>query len=164
MLASRPSIIAVTATLIAATFIDWFLLRSPHATAEAALAAFYAGEPGFECMQAEPLRRDGSKVVPLVIRDLPNKKMQRRRYAILFLGEGRYREALPVLEHILLDTTEIYYFRADALMSIFEIAPTHAQELASRIVPPSEDEHQFFERTIQAVTRGDLRVNHECSW
>jgi hypothetical protein len=104
MFSSRPYILAVTAALSLGTLIYWFLSRSPYPTAEAALEAFYGGDPRPECMQAQPLRQHGSKVVPLIIRDLPNKAMPRRRYAIGFLGEGRYREALPVLEHISSDT------------------------------------------------------------
>ena len=156
MLAWRPSILALAAILSLTVSIYWFLVRTSYPTAEAALEAFYGGDPRPECMQADPLRRDGSRVVPLVIRDLPNKAMPRRRYAISFLGEGRHAQALPVLEQILFDATEISYFRVDALLAIYEIAPTRAQELASQVVLASQDQDRYrlLERVVQAVERG----------
>jgi hypothetical protein len=165
MFPSRLPILAVAAILSLAALIYWFGVRSPHPTAEAALAAFYGGESRPECLLTQPLQQHGSSVVPLIIRDLPNRTMPRRRYAIGFLGEGRYREALPVLEHIFSDTTEIYYFRADALIAMFEIAPARAQELASQVVLPSHDEYRLFERAVKAVERGDVAefVNRGCS-
>ena len=161
----RAWVLAVTAILSVAILSYWFLVRSPYPTAEAALEAFYGGEPRPECLQAEPLREDGARVVPLVIRELPNKAMPRRRYAISFLGEGRHAEALPVLEKILADETEIFYFRADALLAIFEIAPTRAQELASQVAVV-QDKYRHFERAVQAVERGDVSdfVRHGCVW
>src|SRR5215510_10119128 len=153
----RPAIFALTILSVAIS-VYWFLAQGPYPTAEAALEAFYGGEPRPECMQAEPLRRDGSRVVPLLIQALPNKAMPRRRYAIGFLGEGRHAEALPTLEQILSDATEIYYFRADALLAVFEIAPTRAQELASQVILPSplQDRYRLLERVVQAVERGDV--------
>src|SRR4051812_39658345 len=123
MFAWRLVLVPAAILGLAASIFYWFYVRSPYPSAEAALAAFYRGEQRPECALADPLRRDGSRVVPLVIGNVPNKAMPRRRYAISFLGEGRFGEALPVLEHILSDETENYYFRADALLSIYEIAP-----------------------------------------
>jgi hypothetical protein len=60
--------------------------------------------------------------------------MHRRRYAIGFLGNGHYSEVLPVLEKILSDGSEIFYFRADALEAIYQIAPDRARELAPKYV------------------------------
>src|SRR5262245_36870293 len=167
MFARRPSALVLAATLSLSVSIYWFLVRSPYPTAEAALEAFYGGEPRPECMQAAPLEWHGSKVVPLVVRDLPNKTMPRRRYAIGFLGDGRYPEALPVLEHILSDETEIYYFRADALLAIYRIAPNRAQELASQVALKSQgqDRYHLLERVVQAVDRADVsHFDHSGCW
>jgi hypothetical protein len=159
MFRSWPSILAVTAMLTLGALVYWFGIRSPHPTAEAALEEFYRGESRPECLITQPLEQHGPDVVPLVIRDLPNKTMPRRRYAIGFLGEGQYREALPALEHIWSDTAEIYYFRADALIAIFKITPARAQELASRVVlpPPDQDRYGLLQRAVKAVERGDMR-------
>jgi hypothetical protein len=144
----------------------WLLARSPYPTPEAALGAFYNDEPRPECMQAAPLQHEGSKVVSLVIRDLSNKEMPNRRYAIGFLGEGHYAEALPVLEHILSDTTEIDYFRADALLAIFEIAPSRAQDLISAIAPSQvQGRYQILPMMIQAIQAGkaDKFISRGCT-
>jgi len=87
---------------------------------EAALAEFYEYD-GMEEQLMDPLIRAGEKVVPLVIEKVKDKNMPRRRYAIGFLGNGAYRQALPVLQQILQDTTEEDYFRGDALQSIYQI-------------------------------------------
>jgi hypothetical protein len=72
------------------------------------------------------------------LKELPNKDMRLRRYAIGFLGNGRYSEALPMLEVILKDESEIYYFRTDALEAIFQISQTRAKELAPNFVNGQE--------------------------
>ncbi len=82
----------------------------------------------------DPLILSGRRVVPLVIAAVPNKEMRRRRYAIAFLGNGRYRDALPVLEQVLADESEVFYFRADALEAIFRISVERAREVAPRHV------------------------------
>jgi hypothetical protein len=118
-------------------------------------------------MQTEPLEQEGARVVPLVIKEISNRAMPNRRYAISFLGEGRYAEALPVLERILSDPTEIEYFRADALLAIFEIAPARAQELASTVVPSQvDDRFPILPTMIQAVRAGNAGkfVSRGCTW
>src|SRR5262245_49067759 len=99
MLGRRPCI-RTLAILSLAALMFWLFVRSRYPTPEAALAAFYTGEHGqmTECEEASPLRSYGRRVVPLVIDALPDKTMPRRRYAIGFLGEGHYEEALPTLE------------------------------------------------------------------
>ena len=96
---------------------------------EAALEQFY-NNAGPEDTLIDPLIIAGDKVVPLVLREVKNKNMPRRRYAIGFLGNGSYREALPVLEAILQDAGEEDYFRGDALHSIYQIDESLGRELA----------------------------------
>jgi hypothetical protein len=74
-----------------------------------------------ESYLVQPLCNAGEKVVPLVIEKIKDKDLQRRRYAIGFLGSGNYRQALPVLEKILGDESEQDLFRGDALKSIYLI-------------------------------------------
>src|SRR5262249_34357032 len=74
-----------------------------------------------EDMLMDPLILAGDKVVPLVIEAVKNKEMERRRYAIAFLGNGSYKQAIPVLEEILGDASEKDYVRGDALQSIYQI-------------------------------------------
>ena len=162
--ASRHSTLALAIMLVLAAPIYWFLVRSPQSSAEAALQAFYRGEDGWECQIADPLRRHGATVVPLVTRDLPDKKMPRRRYAIHFLGEGQYAEALPALERIANDVTERNYFRADALTALSQIAPTRAQELAPQVLASQvHDQHGHLRRIVRAIERNDAQITRrEC--
>jgi len=80
----------------------------------------------------DPLIIAGDKVVPLVLKEIQNKNMPRRRYAIHFLGNGSYRQALPLLMTILQDSAEEDYFRGDALISIYLIDEAKGKELARR--------------------------------
>ena len=101
-----------------------------------ALAEFYVHD-GAEDQLMDPLILAGDKVVPLVIERVKDKDMPRRRYAIAFLGNGSYRQALPVLQQILQDSTEADYYRGDALQSIYQIDPrlgtTYAQNYQTGI-------------------------------
>jgi hypothetical protein len=69
----------------------------------------------------DPLILAGDKVVPLVIDRIRDKNMPKRRYAIGFLGNGPYKDALQVLETLLHDLTERDVIRGDALISIYQI-------------------------------------------
>lgn len=60
-------------------------------------------------------------MVPTICEAVKNKDMKRRRYAIGALGYINDRAALPTLEAILSDESEIDYFRGDALHSIYQI-------------------------------------------
>lgn len=142
----------------------WFVLQSPYSSPEEALSAFYGGEPRPECMQTKPLRQHGASVVPLVIRDLPKKEMPRRRYAIGYLGEEGHVEALPTLEAIARDNSEKFYFRADALLAIYDISPTRAAALARQVAmePQNpEDQYGHLKRITQDIENSSVRVNRQ---
>ena len=96
---------------------SWVRLAS---SPEETLEIFYHNE-GPEDTLMDPLILAGHPVVPLVIERVKDKNMPRRRYAIGFLGNGSYTQALPVLETILQDSSEQDYFRSDALHSIYQI-------------------------------------------
>jgi len=100
-------------------------------TPEEALQSFYANE-GAEDMLSDPLVLAGDKVVPLVINEVRNKQMQRRRYAITFLGNGPYLGAIPVLEEILNDDTEKDYFRGDALLALYRVSKEKGLDYAKK--------------------------------
>lgn len=75
-------------------------------------------------MLMDPLILGGKKIVPLIIREVQRPDMPRRRYAINFLGNGGYAEAVPSLEKILQDETELDYVRGDALEAMYQIDVT----------------------------------------
>jgi HEAT repeat protein len=87
---------------------------------ETALVEFYA-PGGAEDQIMDPLILAGDKVVPLVIEAVKDRNKPRRIYAIGFLGNGSYKQALPVLQEILQDNTENENFRSAALRAIYDI-------------------------------------------
>lgn len=92
----------------------------PRRSADEALQEFYAHD-GPEITQMDPLILAGDEVVPLILEKVKDKNMPKRRYAIAFLGNGRYPQALPVLESILRNDTEEDLYRGDALQAIYLI-------------------------------------------
>lgn len=87
-----------------------------------------------EDMLMDPLILGGDGVVPRVLAALPSKDMPRRRYAMAFLGNGAYRDALPVLRRILTDENELDIFRGDALQAICQIDAAEGKQTAPRFV------------------------------
>jgi hypothetical protein len=117
----RPLVLVIMVAIIC--LLVWIAL---HRDPKAALHQFHTYGDGVEEAVAEDMLMDplilaGKRVVPLVIEEVRNREMPRRRYAIGFLGNGSYRQALPVLEQILSDASEIDYFRGDALHAIYLI-------------------------------------------
>ncbi|MFY9292399.1 MAG: hypothetical protein WAP03_17140 [Methylorubrum rhodinum] len=140
------------------------MIRNPFSSPDDALAAFYSEDPGMECMTAAPLHQAGKAVAPLVISELPNRAMPRRRYAIGFLGEKGYREALPILEKIARDSTELDYIRGDALIAISQIDIDFARKVASQLA----DLTKHLDDIVQAVSRGGSTLSRfsdrSCEW
>ena len=71
----------------------------------------------------------GDDVVPLVLERIMEPDLPQRRYAIGFVQNGRYRQALPYLEAILADPNEKDYFRGDALVAITAIDNERGMQL-----------------------------------
>jgi hypothetical protein len=124
--------------LVALLGLWWAVAEGPLRNPGEALEDFYEAKDRAEDQLMDPLILTGRSVVQLVLKELPNKDMRLRRYAIGFLGNGRYSEALPLLEVILNDESEIDYFRADALRSIFQISQSRAREMAQNFVNGQE--------------------------
>lgn len=124
--------------------------KSPETT----LAEFYAYN-GAEDQLMDPLILAGEKVVPLVLEKIKNRNMPRRRYAIGFLGNGSYEQALPVLQEILQDDTEDVHFRADALQAIYEID----NQLGANYAKKYESHEDYFGRAARDMleTNSSLR-------
>lgn len=78
----------------------------------------------------DPLILNAELVAPRVIQSIQDKGMDKRRYAIGFLGNERIVGALPVLRRILADGSEEYYFRVDALEAIYQINREEGLSLA----------------------------------
>jgi HEAT repeat protein len=65
-----------------------------------------------------PLAATGNRAVPAVVTAIRDPSLRYRRYAIAYLGWAGDSQAIPALLQILEDTSEIDYFRGDALEAI----------------------------------------------
>ncbi|WP_261844793.1 hypothetical protein [Aliamphritea ceti] len=128
------------------------LMRVPliFHSAEMAYADFQDTTDQAEDMLMDPLILAGDKVVPLVLKEVQSPDMKLRRYAIHFLGNGRYSEVLPVLESILANDSELDYFRADALASIFNID----RDLGLTLAGEYSTQPGFLGRQASEITTG----------
>lgn len=109
-----------------------------------------------------PLHRAGKAVVPLIIAELPNRAMPRRRYAIGFLGEEGYREALPVLEMIARNSAELEYVRGDALLAISEIDLSLARKVASGLTDATGHLGGIAKAVLQGGSTLSVLINRSC--
>ncbi len=137
-------------TVMLGLTIWWAISSRPLRNPEETLIDFYETKYRAEGQLKDPLILNGRRVLPLVLSDLPNKDMPRRRYAIGYIGDGGYVEALPVLQSILKDETELNYFRADALEAIFQIDKPLSEKLAKQYV----DEPDLFGRVATQIVNG----------
>ena len=150
----------VVAALAAMLGLWWAVEEGPLREPHEALNDFYEAKDRAEDQLMDPLILAGSDVVPMVVAELPNKEMRMRRYAIGFLGNGRYPQALQSLEAVLRDETEIYYFRADALGAIYLISPARAKELAPQHVRGQE----LLGKVAQDIVAGKNPIYFERSY
>lgn len=79
-----------------------------------------------------PLCDAGEKVVPLLTEKIKDKNMERRRYAIGFLGATENKLPLTTLEKIIEDETDNEFFRADSLQSAYLLDEKLGKELANK--------------------------------
>lgn len=103
--------------------------KEANLSPQQALNEFYAYQ-GAEDQLMDPLIVAGKGVVPLVITEIENPNMVKRRYAIGALGNIGDKDALPTLEKILDNNMEEDYIRCDALNSIGLIDFERAKELS----------------------------------
>ena len=122
-------------------------------TPEAALADFYDTTDQAEDMLMDPLVLAGEKVVPLVLKEIARPEMKLRRYAIHFLGNGKYQSSIPTLETILANEQEIDYIRGDALASIFSIQP----ELGISLAKPYMARSDYLGKQAAEIATGNNR-------
>jgi hypothetical protein len=110
---------------------------------------FYGGdhEPELD----DPLIEAGRKMTRVICEAIKNKDMKYRRYAISALGYIGDKRALPTLENILKSKNEIYYFRGDALHSIYQIDKALGKKFAAEY----GDEHEYLKRLQESIERDD---------
>jgi hypothetical protein len=121
--------IAILIVFCVSAFCVYAFLRS-RPTVDGVMADFHEAEGRAEDMLMDPLILHADLVKSRVINDIKNPEMDKRRYAIAFLGNEKILKAIPVLETILNTESEKDYFRGDALESIFRIDETKGKQLA----------------------------------
>jgi len=92
----------------------------------------------------------GRAIVPYIIVEIKNRSMPRRRYAIGALEKIGDRRALPVLITILNDSTELMYFREDALRAIWHID----RELGEEYAREYSGRNTEMDRAIELLRKG----------
>jgi len=115
--------------LYALWVIDFVQLRF-ISTPEQVLTRYYTEKDLAEDQLIDSLILGGSKMVPILEKEILKKDIVRRRYAILALGNIGDKNSIPVLEQILQDRDEKEYYRGDALVAIALIDLSTAQKIA----------------------------------
>jgi hypothetical protein len=103
----------------------WPILSTPEET----LKIFYSNELA-EDQLTNHLIVGGKQMVPLLLKEVENKSMKGRLYAVEALGHLSDKSALPTLEGILKDVSELEGFRCVALEAITLIAPDVGRNFA----------------------------------
>ena len=130
-----------------------FAVHNNRPSIEDVMADFHAAEGRAEDMLMDPLILNADLVKMRVIQDVKNPEMDKRRYAIAFLGNEKITEAIPVLEKILYSESEIDYFRSDALESIYQIDEPKGKKLAKKY--SERDDHLGY------ISRGLIDGTHK---
>lgn len=110
--------------------------------------AFYV-EADHEPDIDDPLIAAGRPMTLAICDAVAHPDMKRRRYAIGALGYIHDRRALPTLEKILKDNTEIYYFRGDALHAIYQID----RQLGAKYAEQFANEHEYLRRLADSIRK-----------
>jgi HEAT repeat protein len=119
--------------------------------AEAIMKEFYSAQVPEPIIKA-PLVSAGRKIVPYFSKEVLNRKMQKRGYAILALGEIGDRRALDSLKKVLDDQSEEKDFRECALRAIWHIDRKLGEEYARRY----EGKNKDMDRTIKLLKDGKM--------
>lgn len=143
----------VTIAILCILSAFWAGAARPWQTPEEILDRFYSSASPEELLM-DPLILGGKKVVPLVLVKVKLPDMPFRRYAIEFLGNGEYPEAVPVLDAILKDEREIDYIRGDSLVALYRIDQTLGIETAKTFA----DRQDYLGRMSQDVLAKSLRL------
>lgn len=124
-------------------------------TPEAAFHDFQTNQHKESWMVA-PLCAAGESVIPIVIEKVKNRKLERRVYALGFLGTTESESAADVLEVIARDDSEDEGIRNTALKSLFMIDETRGRKAA--------DEFKDRMDYVGKIAREILTVNDHPSY
>lgn len=86
-----------------------------------------------------PIKEAGYHIGPILTREIKDKNMKLRRYAIAGLADIRYKPATETLHKILLDKTEPEYARAEAYVVLTKFNTESASEILSHFKSSAKD-------------------------
>jgi len=122
----RTSLIAFTLTVVL-YFVAGYVVDKSCASA---YYRIFMNQSVSEEYITRPLLEGGYQVGYIVMENLPEKEMKNRRYAIGAIGELKFKPAIPILQQILSDKTELDVFRADAFEALQKIGTMQSKEIA----------------------------------
>ena len=116
------------------------------------LQKFYSDKDLAESQTDLYLLNAGKPIVPYLVKEIENRKMPRRQYAIVALGKINDPRALPVLEKIINDKTEEAFTRGNALTSIWHIDQKLGEEYAKKF----GGDKGYIDNTIKLLKKGSI--------
>jgi len=138
----------------------WGVRRATRPSVQEVLADFHAAEGRAEDMLMDPLILNADLVGPAIIEGVKDPDMDKRRYAIGFLGIAGIRDALPVLRTILADATEKSTMRGDALESIYRME----REVGLVLARDYADQDGHLGHVARGLTEGSRRLHTRTYW
>jgi hypothetical protein len=122
-----------------------------------AIRRFYDYGDRAEFQLEDPLIVAGPCVVPMVIEEVRRGDRPLRRYAIDFLGTAGDERARPLLLEILGSDAEQGYYRADALVALYQLDPSEGRRLAQVY---TNEEGYFGYKARGLLERPSVHVPH----
>jgi hypothetical protein len=123
-----------------------------------AITEFYTRECA-EDQIIHPLIISGKKVLPLLKKEIKNKKMDKRGYAILAIGRIGGKEDLNFLKEILYDESEECRIRYNALLAIFLIDIEYSKKLAEYFIDKNVKEITNLSKNILEFDKNNDKMS-----
>ncbi len=92
-----------------------------------------------EWMLQDPIKEAGYHIGPILTKNIKDKDMELRSYAINGLGDIRYKPATETLKKIMTDETEHVEFRADAYVVLTKFNTATANQILSEFKSSATD-------------------------
>ncbi len=105
-----------------------------------------------ESINTRHLENAGKSIVPYLLREIQNRDMPKRGYAILAFGKIGDKSALKDLQIILNDVSETEVIRGDALRSIWHLDKRLGKQLSEELHGKSE----YIDRNIELLEKGSI--------
>lgn len=127
------------------------------ASPEYIINRFYTEQDLAEDQLMDSLILGGSKMVPLLEREILKKETPRRLYAISALSVLGKNDSIPIIEHILQDKSEKEDFRAAALRAVARIDLPYAQKIAPQYLNDTKNVAKYAHEVLTVPTWLDNR-------